>query len=347
MHLPIKATKLGRKLYWESSARIRRLPDPRSTTETPEGVVTTVTGPALVEPRWGYVITGEGRLLEDSLRTNWNPAAAPWRFATPDPREFNRVRNRTLPEVREFDEVILLRDLYEWNYFHFYFDILGRLRVLDEACIPPSMPLLLGNYANELPFVRQIINTGDLGGRNWVIQGGSFIRANKVYYARINSGIVRRANSILDAMGMPWGPSGERRIFLNRALSNSRRIVNIDEVRRVLREHGFLEVDTSDMPLIEQVQTFQQARFLVAIHGAGITNIIYRRGSPLGVLELYADNYNSFEFRELAEGFGFGWAGLGGAPRPGTPQMADFTVDLSRLEEALTALITTRTDQRG
>ena len=207
MHLPVKATKLGRKLYWESSARIRRLPNATSTTETPEGVVTTVTGPALIEPNWGYVITAEGRLLEDSLRTNWR-APAPWRFATPDPHEFNRVRHKNSPEVRDFEEVVLLRDLYEWNYFHFHFDVLGRLGLLREYGIPTSTPIIVGRYAKELPFVQQMLSTGRLA--EWQMgYPGSILRSGKnstllQYVSRILGSFPLLPRRDEDACGSCW-----------------------------------------------------------------------------------------------------------------------------------------------
>lgn len=223
MHLPVKATKLGRKLYWESSARIRRLPNATSTTETPEGVVTTVTGPALIEPNWGYVITAEGRLIEDSLRTNWR-APAPWRFATPDPHEFNRVRHKNSPEVRDFEEVVLLRDLYEWNYFHFHFDVLGRLGLLREYGIPTSTPIIVGRYAKELPFVQQMLSTGRLAERQWVIQDRFYVRAKTVHYCNTSQGFLDRSRYFLEEMGMPSDPVGSDRVFLNRVGTGAREI---------------------------------------------------------------------------------------------------------------------------
>lgn len=338
MHLPVKATKLGRKLYWESSARIRRLPNATSTTETPEGVVTTVTGPALIEPNWGYVITAEGRLIEDSLRTNWR-APAPWRFATPDPHEFNRVRHKNSPEVRDFEEVVLLRDLYEWNYFHFHFDVLGRLGLLREYGIPTSTPIIVGRYAKELPFVQQMLSTGRLAERQWVIQDRFYVRAKTVHYCNTSQGFLDRSRYFLEEMRMPADPVGSDRVFLNRVGTGAREIVNIDAVRRVLDRYNFVEVDTAKIPFAEQVAVFQSTKHLVAVHGAGMTNIIYRRNSPLSILELYASNYNSFDFRTIAGQMDFSWTGLASSPGPGHPQKANLTVDIGTFDEHVRILL--------
>ena len=117
------------------------------------------------------------------------------------------------------------------------------------------------------------------------------------------------------------------------------RFVNIDGVRRVLDRYGFVEVDTAKIPFAEQVAVFQSTKHLVAVHGAGMTNIIYRRNSPLSILELYASNYNSFDFRTIAGQMDFSWTGLASSPGPGHPQKANLTVDIGTFDEHVRILL--------
>lgn len=339
-----KAQKLALKLLWETRRRFGT--DPTETLHVPGsssqslGTVTTVSGPALIEPHWGYVITKSGRWIEDSLRTNWHTENPPWRFSVPWTGEFLRARNASPPLVREFDQVILLRDLYEWNYFHFHFDVLGRLGLLAAAGIPEEIPIVLGRYALELPFVQAMLAMGDLGKRHWIFQDQFYLRAKKIYYCQTTQTFKERADYFLDKMKFEENkPEVDRRIFLNRATAGGRRVLNIDAVRDVLKPLGFDEIDAVSLAFSEQVRLFRATRYLIAIHGAGITNTLYRRGNPLSILELYASNYNSFDYRTIAHERGFLWAGLAGVPTEGEPQLADFTVDIPALELAVASML--------
>ena len=338
-----KAQKAALKNLWET----RRLfgTDPvetlpvHSSSSRLLGTVTTVSGPALIEPYWGYVVTKSGRWIEDSLRTNWPAQTPPGRFSLPWAKAFLRARNAGPPLVQDFDEVISLRDLYEWNYFHFHFDVLGRLGLLATAGIREDIPIVLGRYALELPFVRAMLATGNLSERRWIFQDRFYVRANKIHYCQTEQTFTERAGYFLDSLKLEENaPVADRRVFLNRTTAEARRIANIDAVRDVLRPAGFHEVDAGQMPYGEQVRLFRATRYLVAIHGAGLTNVIYRRGQPLSILELYG-GFNSFDFRTIASALGWPWAGLAGVPTGGAPGQADFTVDIPALKEAVSSLL--------
>jgi capsular polysaccharide biosynthesis protein len=78
---------------------------------------------------------------------------------------------------------------------------------------------------------------------------------------------------------------GER-IYLSREKASYRHFTNAAEVEAVLSEYGFTKVCFEDYSIWEQVQIMQQARYFVAAHGAGLTNILWM---PAGgkFLELY------------------------------------------------------------
>ncbi|MEO6042799.1 MAG: glycosyltransferase family 61 protein [Tepidiformaceae bacterium] len=339
-----KAQKLALKFLGETRRRFGTDPTEtlhvRDTSSQSLGTVTTVSGPALIEPHWGYVITKSGRWIEDSLRTNWPAKSPPWRFSVPWTGEFLKALNAGPPRVRDFDEVILLRDHYEWNYFHFHFDVLGRLGLFAAAGIPEEVPIVLGRYAIELPFVQAMLAMGGLGKRRWILQDQFYVRAKRIYYGHTTQTFRERAEYFLDRMDFEGTePEPDRRVFLNRATAGGRRILNIDAVREVVVARGFAEVDAAALPYREQVRLFRSTRHLVAIHGAGITNTIYRRGHQLSLLELYPSNFNSFDYRTIATAYGWHWAGLAGVPAEGDPQLADFTIDIPALELAVASML--------
>ena len=76
----------------------------------------------------------------------------------------------------------------------------------------------------------------------------------------------------------------KERIFLNREHAEIRRVLNFDELRPVLERYDFEIVELDNLKVAEQINLFRQVEFLFAIHGAGLTNMLF--SSNLTVFEL-------------------------------------------------------------
>jgi capsular polysaccharide biosynthesis protein len=76
------------------------------------------------------------------------------------------------------------------------------------------------------------------------------------------------------------------RIYISRSNAKLRRIVNEAEVSELLKSRGFTVLQTENLTFCEQVELFKNCKFLVAQHGAGLTNMIFMpEGSK--ILELH------------------------------------------------------------
>lgn len=83
------------------------------------------------------------------------------------------------------------------------------------------------------------------------------------------------------------GPSaGARRIYISRQQTR-RRILNGDEVGRVLGDFGFEEIFTEEMALADQVRLFAGAEAIFGAHGAGTMNVLF---APPGSVLIEAFN---------------------------------------------------------
>jgi len=343
MGLGERAAKLTYRGTWHAWAATRKAPRIEVICQRGVGVsggvreyVHRVAEPAYVEPEFGYVMTERGHWLEQSLTPNFEDPITPWRIATPAPWRWLQARQRRTSQVREFDCVISLRHLWEWNYYHFYLDALGKLSLLDEAGLGRDIPIVLGKYALELPFVQQILRRGAFRDRVWVIPEHEYIRAKSVIYCRTGRPYRERLDYLLDEMDVAVPATNDgRRLFLTRGKGGTRRILNEDAVMNLLSRYGFTPVDTSGMSVDQQIDTFSQARYLVAAHGAGVTNIIYRRTAPLGVLELHGSAHISQDFWRICAQYGHWWEHLAGDPDGPDPKHANFTIDIEALEAAL------------
>ena len=257
----------------------------------------------------------------------------------PSPIDF--LRARSSDTVEHHRSVISLRHFWEWNYYHFWFDSLGKLSLLDEFGVDLETPIVLGEYADSIPFVRRVLQTGGLRDLNWVFPGDNWISADEVVFCRTQRPYAHRAEHLVGYFDVPEGNrSADDRIFLNRGAGVNRRLTNGPEVSELLASHGFREIDAAELSIAEQIETFSRTGRLVTIHGAGNTNILFRAGGKMSVLELHPDGFVQDDHLKIADGLGFAWQRQTGEPAPGKPiDLADFSVDLDELARNVDTLV--------
>tara|TARA_B110000967_G_scaffold66894_1_gene69169 strand:+ start:4482 stop:5600 length:1119 start_codon:yes stop_codon:yes gene_type:complete len=71
-----------------------------------------------------------------------------------------------------------------------------------------------------------------------------------------------------------------KKIFINResdSVLENRKIINNQEVRNFLSKLGFRSVTLSDYSFNEQVKIFNNAQFVIGLHGGGFANIIFSK----------------------------------------------------------------------
>ena len=345
LHLAQKAVYYG---TWRALDRMQRSPAPavlhRRVDPLSAGVDETVwrsSGSAVVEPNWGYVIAEPWGLSLDSVgfdfpsRPGYQP---PWRTGTPSPRHLHRTRRGLTGRLVEFDEAVSLRYFFEWNYYHFYFDVLGKLALLDGLGLADDLPLVIGPFADHKRFAKEIFSMGAFAHRNWFVQDhDTYVRADRVTYCRPQLTHLERIDYVVDQT-QPDRPAlaGDRRVLLTRRPPTMRCLANAAEVEPVLEAFGFEVVDTADMPATEQVELFSQTSVLVAIHGAGLTNIIHRAGQPMTIVELCPNGWASDDFKEIAEQLDFDFRRLEcRAVEPNFVEGSDIVVDVDKLQEVL------------
>lgn len=310
--------------------------------------VSKTTEPTYIEPLWGYCFTEKGNLIEDVSKSLSSPSfEKAWHYAIPATNEFFKIRNmKNSSNVIYFPKVISLRYFWEWNYYHFYLDVLGKLALLDSLGFDPSIPLILGGYANELPFVKQIINMGKFRNRNWIIQDKNYVFAHEVIYCFSNQTHKQKVDYLLDNLDVSNNfINFNKKTFLTRGPRNVRHIINMPEIENLLTEYGFNIVDTEGLPLSDQIEIFSKTGMLIGIHGAGMTNLIFRGSAPLKVLELCSrgkkpsDWTRSNDFMIICKELGHFWDELRGEPDNNIPVRANFTIDRNHLEHKIIKML--------
>ena len=130
-------------------------------------------------------------------------------------------------------------------------------------------------------------------------------------------------------------------VFLTRSPNRGRVLLNGAEVEAAAAALGFRIVDTDGLSLAQQCEIFGSARVVVGIHGAGLTNIIHRRGAPLTLLELKPPGYtSSSELEHMCTAFGYRYESVIGLPNADRVQFLEsFAVDLAEVTAAMAATL--------
>jgi capsular polysaccharide biosynthesis protein len=84
------------------------------------------------------------------------------------------------------------------------------------------------------------------------------------------------------------------------------------EVRQILERYNFEVYDAERLSLAEQMQLFSESRYIVGLHGAGLTNIIFRRDEELSLLEIFPPNNIPPHYYWLASIYGHKYDAIAG-----------------------------------
>lgn len=233
------------------------------------------------------------------------------------------------------------------NYYHFLFDALPRLGVLEQAGVAAVDRWYVPTQA---AFQAELL---DLFG----IAPDQRVDASVHPHVRAETLVVPGPPAMTEK-NPPWvaaflrerllsqvDTSGPRkRIYVTRGPSaNNRSVTNEPDVLALLRERGFEAADPGAMSVREQIRTFATADIIVAPHGAALANLAF--ASPgAAIVELFPAGYVLPTYWRLAggvPGLRYRYLSAPGGPRRQTRATAivrDIDVNVAELATIVDAL---------
>jgi hypothetical protein len=192
-------------------------------------------------------------------------------------------------------------------FFHWIFETLPNLLAALE--LSPKIRILVpAQYPN---FVRQALQLrlGEDFDRQVLVSDGAVRVPNLLLLqTEVDAGFIPPiAIEVLRKNYLPYYtklPTGQRDIYISRRFSPRRAIANEVELENALRQKGFEIIYCERLSFAEQVDLFSQARNIVALHGAGLSNIVW---APKGtqVLEVFPNGYFNDCYARLSIQLGF------------------------------------------
>jgi Glycosyltransferase 61 len=231
---------------------------------------------------------------------------------------------------------------YGWeNYWHFFNDSLCQLCMLDDFGIPPDTPIVVPDFVQRTPYIHEAFKkTPWLAQRRWVYQDQkTWVKARRWAFCKNRANNLQYLDRILDQLGVPKATSQPGpKVFISRRTATSRRIKNEQQIGEIAQRAGLTVLNTETMTLDQQITTFSRAEVVVGPHGAGLTNILFRRSGNLRLLEISPKNLIAPHYFWLAKLYGHDYASmLGGEVIDG-----EFVVDPKVFEHRLDTVISGR-----
>ena len=295
-----------------------------------------------IEPDFGYPIMNPASILDIALPGSemaQSRSTMSYFSGIPSLIKYIRAKSGLVP-VRVESAVVLMRHVFDSNYYHFYNDVMSRLRLLDECGIDDAIPLVVSAELGQKEFFQRLCSRGSLATRNWIIQDGFYISAGELIFAKpFSEGNKLGIDHFLDCIHAPEASKlANRRVFLNRDPSRGRYILNMNDIKPLLDDLGFEIIDTDHLSIEQQMSMFSEAGIVIGIHGAGLTNIIFRRGGNLKLLEIFPPHDTNLSFYILAKIYDYDYDHIKGYQAESGQRHAPFHLDPHELKKKLAAI---------
>ncbi|MEZ0171899.1 DUF563 domain-containing protein [Microvirga sp. TS319] len=266
-----------------------------------------------------------------------------WHFAYPAPAAFS---------TRHVKGAVAAIPPYR-HYGHLLTDVLMPLAyALHRGALAPGEALTIVTARSVNPMVQSFIE--GLRGIGVPLSHVKLapwerVHAKRYLYARSHCCNLERVFATPEALGYARSvfdaayadrprPEAAPRIYLTRGQTRLRQVTGEAELIEGLRGRGFKIVEASWSNHHEQIDWFGEAQTVMAVHGAGLANILWARRQPL-LIELMAQN--------ARKSTGLHWAAEAGAdyePVVGGPEgpKQAFSIDPAAVLREVDAILERR-----
>jgi hypothetical protein len=277
--------------------------------------------------------------LSDGALLYQRPAAAP---------RWNLARAKRL-QSRDMGDGLVTSLPRTGQYYHFLETLLPLIDYLDRRH-PPGAPLTVLVGDRLPPFQRSVFGAIQAAfpqvefmplGRGERAEVGRYLwlheAAENAEWLPVTAGRAARFGAILRAAyGQPAPMGGELMLF-SRGNARLRRLLNEPDLQAIAERRGFRRFEAASGNHPEQVARFGNADVIVAVHGAGLANLLFARPRTV-VVELFPQDFVKSTYLWLCNRLGLRHVAVIGCP--GTYDQ-DFRVPpalfSAALEEALSA----------
>ena len=237
----------------------------------------------IIDPTFNWVILDN----KNVFRYSWPLIEDPWDAVKTRPSLAGFLLKG---QPREIEKGILVK--FSWNnYYHFFFDTLPQIYLCDTLGIPQDVPLIVPHNYNNMQFIRDYFARVPLK-RNVIVQEeGVYLKVRELFIAK-DAAMSDSIKHIVSDLRVAYNDFNDRKyrapeyLFISRNKKYKRTLRNIDEITQIAKEKGFDIIEPANYTSEEQLYLFSNAKYVVGIHGAGLTSVIFSKNPALRILEI-------------------------------------------------------------
>lgn len=250
---------------------------------------------------------------------------------------------------------ILITDEWSKNYCHWLWEALSKLIVITQNFPPKTdLILVLPSSYKKIDFVMKSLAAFGFNDSNIkFVPKKSQLRvgdltfipcmgiATEGYYDFLKFSEVRQ--TLLAHYQEKLKTNFGARIYISRSdpkKNTARKVANETELTAMLAKYGFKTVYMENFSFLEQVSISNFAEFIVAPHGAGITNVMFARAKS-HLIEMVSSEYGKTCFAHMCDKMNIAYDRIE-CPAINNGKVSvlqDITVDVANLEKKLTEIL--------
>ncbi|MDR3624831.1 MAG: glycosyltransferase family 61 protein [Chlamydiales bacterium] len=287
---------------------------------------------ARIYRRAGFVITNQDALYENNANC-WDYNGI-WQTGV--------MKRLFLPRVQRYynERVAVASTQGSQTYYHWMIELMPKILLLKE-CGCSFDKIYLPKIIE--PFQKETLELLGIDKSKWIESDDrTMIKAKEVIVPSrpgaygwcchlLTPWIVEKLNSLYPDTGI----EPTRKIYISRKRAMRRRILNEDELMKVLEKHHFEVVYFEGLSVKEQVDLIRSAKVVLAPHGGGLTNLIFAH-PKITLIEIFHPQQRVFCFKNLAFFKQMNYVSLNSIPQGGEK---DSTVNVAEIDEVLTSLV--------
>ena len=189
----------------------------------------------------------------------------------------------------------------EWsiNYAHWITEILPKIEIIERNFSDCKLLLPIDIY--EIGFVKESLDIFNINVETLRIYEKAKVK-KMIYIPELvitGNYIPTLMDSVRSRITSNFFPykKDKLRLYISRKNAGSRRILNEIELLDLLKNYNFKIAFLEDLNFGDEVRLFQNTELLLAVHGAGLTNMFWM-GNEANIIELrrFDDNVNNCFF---------------------------------------------------
>ena len=157
------------------------------------------------------------------------------------------------------------------NYYHSIIDFFPRVFSYKKSIFKNIDKLIIGNDKLK-PIFEYLLQELKIELEIKIIKNKVYFFKNSVFTINNN---FEKINNLYRNTFYDNNLKANRKIFISRKDATSRTIINENELINFLKNNDFEIINLSKKKFIDQVKIFNSSKLIVAMHGAGLTNLLF------------------------------------------------------------------------